>query len=80
MTISPTRTVLVARVAALGLALLGFALGPGGVATATATPRPALVSTSIADDERPARPDAVACDDDPNDPDPGDDGDDGDGD
>ena len=78
MAISPTKTVLVARVAALGVALLGFALGPGGVATAT--PRPALVSISIADHERPIRPDAVACDDDPNDPDPGDDGDDGDGD
>ncbi|HLY39162.1 MAG TPA: hypothetical protein VKU61_14050 [Candidatus Binatia bacterium] len=78
MTNFPTKTVVVARVAALGLALLGFALGPGGVATAT--PRPALVSTSIAGDERPARPDTVACDDDPNDPDPGDDGDDGDGD
>jgi hypothetical protein len=78
MAISPTKTVLVARVAALGVALLGFALGPGGVATATS--RPALVSTSIADDGRPTLPDAVACDDDPNDPDPGDDGDDGDGD
>ena len=78
MTISPARTLLVARVAALGVAMLGFALGPGGVATAT--PRPALVSASIADHERPARPDTVACDDDPNDPDPGDDGDDGDGD
>src|SRR5438105_9245835 len=70
MTISPTKTVLIARVAALAAAVLGFALGPGGVATAT--PRPALVSTSIADDERPSRPDVVACDDDPGAPEPGD--------
>ena len=76
MTISPAPTLLVARVAALGVAMLGFALGPGGIATAT--PRPALVSTSIANDERLARPGIVLCDDDPNDPDPGDD--DGDGD
>ena len=78
MTISPAQTLLVARVAALGVAMLGFALGPGGVATATA--RPALVSSSIADDGHPTRPGTVLCDDDPNDPDPGDDGDDGDGD
>ena len=78
MTISPARTLLVARVAALGVAMLGFALGPGGIATAT--PRPALVSTGIANDERLARPSTVLCDDDPNNPDPGDDGDDGDGD
>jgi len=77
MTISRTqKSVLLARATALALALLGVALGPGGVATATS--HPALVSTSISDDERPSHPGVIACDDDPGDPDPGDDGDDGD--
>jgi len=74
MTISPMNAAILVRSVAMATALLGFALGPGGVATAT--PRPALVSASIANDERPSRPGAVACDDDPEpDPDPGDDGD-----
>jgi hypothetical protein len=85
MTNSFTKTVLVARLVALGAAVVGVAIGPGGVATAT--PRPvgaSALSSAVYADGASAGPrlDATACDDGSDDGDDGDDGggDDGDGD
>ena len=73
-----TKTVLLARVLALGAALAGVALGPGGVATATARPEGAsALSSAVYVDGGSWEPriDGTACDDGA-----GGDGDDGGGD